>query len=168
MEYKMIYLTGFMGSGKTTIGAELGGKLAAKVIDTDRWIEEREGHTIKAIFAEKGEAYFRDLETEALKEIKGNHLIVTTGGGIVGRQENRELMKKNGKVIYLHCQIEELMKRLKNDISRPLIQNQDQEKIAALFQSRKALYEEADVTIDTTKKEIEEVVSMIEEWLKKF
>ncbi|WP_370621829.1 shikimate kinase [Bacillus sp. JCM 19034] len=168
MEYKMIYLIGFMGSGKTTVGAALREQIAANVVDTDQWIEKREGRTVKEIFAEKGEAYFRNLETEALKEIKDNHLIVTTGGGIVSRKENRDLMKDSGKVIYLECQIEELLRRLKDDASRPLLQDQDQEKIVELFYSRKVFYEEADLTIDTTKKGIEEIVSIIDKWLKKF
>ncbi|MFA9457250.1 shikimate kinase [Halalkalibacter sp. AB-rgal2] len=167
MERKLIYLTGFMGSGKTTVGSKLGEKWSMDVIDTDQWIEHKEKKSIAEIFADEGEAHFRDLETEALKSIKTDSLIITTGGGIVGREENRKLMKRQGKIVYLYCDIEEIIRRLEDDTSRPLIQHRDEEKITALFRSRMVLYEEADVIIDTTKKSVEEIVEAITLWRRK-
>ncbi|GAE31844.1 shikimate kinase I [Halalkalibacter hemicellulosilyticusJCM 9152] len=167
MEHKLIYLTGFMGSGKTTVGSKLGERWSMEVIDTDQWIEHKERKSIAEIFAGESEAYFRDLETEALKTIKEDSLIITTGGGIVEREENRKLMKLQGKIVYLYCGIEEIIRRLEGDTSRPLIQHQDEEKITALYRSRMALYEEADVIIDTTRKSVEEIVEEITLWRKK-
>lgn len=159
------FITGFMGSGKTTIGQALGEKLGLHVIDIDQWIEEKEKKEIKDIFKEKGEDYFRELETEALQAVSEKNVIVTTGGGIVTRAVNREWMKKNGVIIYLHCEIEEVLSRLEGDKSRPNFRA-DREEMEKLFLSRKKFYEEAHITIDTTGKTVEEIVEQLTSRLK--
>lgn len=161
----LYYMTGFMGSGKTTIGEALAEELKFKVIDLDQWIEENEQQVIKTIFAEKGESYFRELETKALEEVNGRNLIITTGGGIVTKKYNRQLMQEKGTIIYLKCEIDEIIKRLEGDESRPNFRG-DRSQVEQLFLKRKALYEEADITVDTTGKSISEIIHEIKELLK--
>ncbi len=151
------YITGFMGSGKTTVGQALAKKNGFRVIDVDQWIEEKEQQVIKDIFAEKGESYFRQLETSALEVIDGDKLIITTGGGIIMKQQNRKIMKKNGVVIYLQCELDEVLRRLEGDDSRPNLRG-DRKQIEQLFETRKPYYEEADISIDTTGKSVEQIV----------
>lgn len=158
------YITGFMGSGKTTIGQALAKQLHYQVIDTDQWIEEKEQQSVRELFQTKGEAYFRKQETIALESISGTNIIVTTGGGIVENEYNRQLMKKQGVIIYLKCELNELLKRLEGDKSRPLLQSK--EKVEKLFHSRQAYYEEADFIIDTTLKTVQQVVDEIKALLK--
>lgn len=162
-----VYITGFMGSGKTTVGRALSEKLNRRAVDLDEWIEKREQMEIRQIFAEKGEAYFRDLETKTLQAVKGPNLIITTGGGIVTRTENREWMKKHGIVVYLRCELNEIMRRLKGDKSRPNFRG-DRKAMERLFQSRKAAYEEADIIVDTTEKSVAQIVAEISERLKRY
>lgn len=152
------YITGFMGSGKTTIGQALAKELSFNVIDTDQWIEEQEKQRISELFQTKGEPYFRKQETNALKAIAGQRLIITTGGGIVTKEENRKLMKEKGKIIYLKCDIEEILRRLEDDATRPLLQGKDKAKIEQLFLARKAYYEDADIIIDTTGRPVSDIV----------
>ncbi|WP_245308335.1 shikimate kinase [Halalkalibacter urbisdiaboli] len=154
----MIYLTGFMGSGKTTIGQALGKALGYQVVDTDQWIENEEQVQIRELFQEKGEQYFRDLETKALQELKEKPLLVTTGGGIVIRKENREIMDERGTVVYLHCEIDEIIRRTEGDESRPLLQNKNKQAVLELFQQRLPLYKQADIIIDTTEKTVMQIV----------
>ncbi|MET3507007.1 shikimate kinase [Halalkalibacter oceani] len=153
------YLTGFMGSGKTTIGQALANELSFNVIDTDQWIEEQEKQRISELFQTKGEPYFRKQETKALETIAGQRLIITTGGGIVIKEENRQLMKEKGNIIYLKCDIEEILRRLQDDETRPLLQGKDKAKIEQLFLARKAFYEDADIIIDTTGRTVNDIIN---------
>jgi shikimate kinase len=155
-----IYLTGFMGSGKTTVGQALGKAIGYQVIDTDQWIEQTYRTSISTIFEEKGESYFRSLETEALRNLLNKRAIITTGGGIVVREENRQIMKQSGKVIFLDCEIEEVIRRTSMDHSRPLLKQKNKEQISAMFKERLPFYREADIQIDTTGKSI---LSLVEE-----
>lgn len=154
-----IFLIGFMGSGKSTIGSELCARLHADFADTDAYIEEMQGRLIKDIFAVEGEAYFRDLETRAIQEVSGT--VVSTGGGIVERKENITAMKERGKIVYLHASFPEISRRLAGDETRPLWKQDEQEK-EKLFNRRQPLYEEAaDLTVKTDGKDVEQIVSDI-------
>lgn len=159
------YIIGFMGSGKTTIGESLAEKMKFQVVDVDQWIEEKEQQAIKDIFAEKGESYFRQLETEALQQINGEPLLITTGGGIVERDLNLQIMKEKGTIIYLKCGLDEIFRRLEGDESRPNFQGNRQQ-IEALFMSRQPYYEQADITIDTTNKSVADIVNELHPLLK--
>lgn len=161
-----IYITGFMGSGKTTVGQALAKSLGYQVTDTDKWIEEMEGQSISSIFKQYGEPYFRDLETNALQQISGNQLIITTGGGIIMRPENREIMKEKGKTIYLQCDLDEVFLRLNDDTTRPLLKKEDKSNVEKLYQSRLPFYKEADHTINTTGKSIHLIVQELKSLLK--
>lgn len=163
---KRVYLTGFMGAGKTTVGRALAEQLCVPMIDTDSYIEEKVGKPIKQIFAEEGEAAFRRYEREFLRTLPADKLIVTTGGGMVIQPENREWMKQTGTIIYLHCEFAEIMRRLADDDTRPLFSNQQAE-FQRLWEQRLPYYSEAHIVIDTTGKRVEEIVQEIMEWIKK-
>ncbi|MGN1400705.1 MAG: shikimate kinase [Bacillus sp. (in: firmicutes)] len=156
-----IYLTGFMGSGKSTVGKKLADKLEIPGYDLDALIEKRIGMAISDAFASRGEEFFRKAETEVLKELPVSGAIVMTGGGVVLKEENRQWMKENGVVIYLSCDVEEIKKRLEGDTSRPLIQGERLKEIERLFLGRQALYEEADIIVETTGKTPENIVREI-------
>jgi shikimate kinase len=165
---KSIYLIGFMGAGKTTVGKSMGAKWNWPVFDTDEEIVQKTKKSIHQIFEENGEEAFRLLETEILKELPVSRSIITTGGGIVLKDENRKWMKKNGIVVFLYAEPEEIFRRLENDNSRPLLKNNKKAAIKELFQSRLPLYKKAaDFTIDTTGKEMNEIIKEIEECLTK-
>lgn len=159
---KSIYLTGFMGAGKTTIGKALGEYLKMPVFDTDQEIEKIEARTINEIFERKGEAYFRAFETRILGELPVEDAVITTGGGIVCREENRKLLKEHGTVIFLFASEEEIVKRLKQDETRPLLKGDKIARIATLYNERLPLYKQtADYMVNTTGKGIAEVVTEI-------
>ncbi len=150
-----------MGAGKTTVGRMLSKQLSIPVIDTDHWVEDNQQKSIKDIFQENGEEFFRALETEALKELCMNSRnIITTGGGIVLRHENRQLMKDHGFVVFLYCDLEETTRRLAEDQSRPLFKA-DISANKIRFEERLPFYQEADKTINTTKKSVDEIVTEI-------
>lgn len=162
---KNIYLIGFMGSGKSSIGKSLGLLLDYRFVDTDSEIEKKYGQMIPSIFEKYGEKTFRTYETEVLKTLElGN--IVSTGGGIVESAENMNIMKKSGTVIYLQTTFDEIAKRLESDQSRPLW-NKNPHKKKELYRRRNKLYLNcADYIIVTDEKSIEEVAKEIEYFLK--
>lgn len=157
-----IILIGFMGTGKTTVGRALAKKFGMTQVDMDASIEQREGCTIAEIFRDKGEAYFRDVESEVLLElIQKEKLIITTGGGVVLREKNRELMIQNGLVIALDASEEEIVNRVKNDPDRPLLAGDPAERVRSLKKERVGLYQFAPIQIDTTAKSVELILGEI-------
>jgi len=165
---KAIYVTGFMGAGKTTIGKQLAEQLQLRVMDTDQMIEEIYGKSITEIFAEDGETTFRMYEKEILKTLPTDNIVITTGGGIVIQKENREWMRENGIVIYLHCEPEEIFRRLAHDNTRPLLKQNKKEEIRRLLLERLPYYKEANITVNTTKLAVQEVVDDIVKRLKSY
>lgn len=160
-----LILIGFMGSGKTSVGVRLSFVMKRAIEDTDKMIEKREGKTISTIFAEEGEAAFREKETALLKELSGTlqHKILSVGGGTPLREENRNLLKQTGTVVYLRIQPQTVYERLKDDDTRPLLQCEDPlERITNLLNQRKDIYEAAaDIVVDVDGLEMEEVISKI-------
>ena len=148
-----IILTGFMGSGKTTVGKLLSERYGYTFIDTDQYIEEKCGCTIAELFSKKGEAYFRQLETDILKELNASltHAVLSTGG-LPLREENAAELATLGTVIYLQITPEEVISRLSGDNTRPLLSGDDPEqKVRDLLTYRTPLYERvADLTIPAT------------------
>lgn len=156
-----IYLTGFMGAGKTTVGERLGEILTLDVFDTDKVIEGVCEKSISDIFADEGEAYFREYEESTIKKLSRNRVIITTGGGVVENEGIRTFMKENGISIYLHCDPKVIMSRLEGDVTRPLLQEKKPQAITAIFEARLPYYLEADYTINTTMKSVGAIVSEI-------
>lgn len=162
-----VILIGFMGSGKTTIGHTLQEKYGYEFLDTDAYIEEKEGRKISQIFQEDGEAYFRRLETQVLRELAGkvSHKLIATGGGTPLQRENARLLRELGRVYYLRTGEEEIWKRVKDSQDRPLLACEDPRgRIRELFHQRQALYQHAaHVEIDTDGKTPEEIAHMIDQ-----
>jgi len=163
-KYKNIYLIGLMGSGKTTLGKILSKKLDKDFYDSDQVIEEKLGVNVPMIFEYEGEAGFREREKDILKElVSKQNIVLATGGGIILSESNRDLLAKNGIVIYLKSNQKDLVLRMKNDKTRPLLKNGNVELIIKkLCQEREPLYEEiADFKVVTKNKRIYEVVNEI-------
>ncbi|WP_243386347.1 shikimate kinase [Bacillus kexueae] len=158
---KTIYLVGFMGSGKTTIGRMLAESLNIPVVDTDEEIVQKVQMDIPAIFEKYGEEYFRDVEGSCLRSIPTQNFIVTTGGGIITRDENIQWMREQGLVIYLKADVSVLVKRIQNDANRPLANNKSIEEIRELHEKRKSQYEKAHLVIDTTDRTTKEVLEKV-------
>ena len=158
-----ILLTGFMGAGKTTVGKKLSKRLGYFFIDTDREIEKKQECSISEIFKYGGEICFRDLETNMLQQLQSKqNLVIATGGGMVMRQENRNLMQNLGTRVYLKVGLEELIRRLKKDKKRPLLQESSPiERITEMLEQRKSIYEEAECIVDTTDLSPQQMVSEI-------
>ncbi len=158
-----IFITGFMGTGKSTIAHTLSNKMGKKCIDIDSIIENREGKPIVNIFNEEGESYFRKLEKEVLKEIlKKKNLIVATGGGTLLDEENFQLAQKNGIIVLLKARPEVIFNRLKKENTRPLLSGENMlEKIICLMNKRKKQYSRFTNCIDTSDIPVEEVVKKV-------
>ncbi|GAB6072554.1 shikimate kinase [Venenivibrio stagnispumantis] len=160
---KNIFLIGFMGSGKSTIGRLLAEKLNMKFIDIDKEIEKKEGKSIKDIFKEKGESYFRELERKEIELFsEKSGYVVSTGGGLGANKDNMEKMKKNGIVIWLDVSLEEVLKRCGNDKNRPLLQLPFEE-LKKLYEERKKIYSLADIHINVNSKTPQEILKEIYE-----
>ncbi|MDC0475251.1 shikimate kinase [Methylophilaceae bacterium] len=163
-KYKNIYLIGLMGSGKTTLGKILSKKLDKQFYDSDHVIEEKLGVDVPMIFEYEGEAGFREREKDSLKElVSKKNIVLATGGGIILSKSNRDLLSDNGIVIYLKSSQKDLIKRMKNDKTRPLLKDGNiEEIIKKLCKDREPLYEEiANFEIMTKNKRIHEVINEI-------
>ena len=161
MAKNKVILTGFMGCGKSTIGRILAEKRGQELLDTDHYIEQKQGRSISDIFATQGEEAFRDMETEALRELiqKQDPMVIALGGGLpiggnlygeepvrqralLRGERNRELLAELGYVFYLKITPEEVYRRLKGDTTRPLLQTEDPyARITELLQQRDVWYE---------------------------
>lgn len=141
-----IVLIGFMGSGKTSVGDCLANKLSFGFVDTDQMIEEKNQMAITKIFAEQGEEYFRDLETNTIKDMLQNFesCVISTGGGLPLREVNSDILKELGYVVYLKVSRDTVLARLKGDHSRPLLAGENaSEKVDTMIKYRDPIYEKA-------------------------
>lgn len=159
-----IFLIGFMGAGKSTVAAELERQLHIPHAEMDALIVEREGMAISDIFAEKGETYFRDVETALLKDLtEKKGIIISCGGGAVMRDENAALMKQCGKIVLLTATPETIYERVKDSTDRPILNgNMNVDYIRELMEKRKDRYlAVADVIVATDQKSAEEITREI-------
>jgi shikimate kinase len=158
-----IFLIGFMGAGKSTVGIRLAQQLGCEFTDLDQLIVAREGMSIAAVFAARGEFYFRDCESAVLAEwTHAKQTVVATGGGIVGRAGNRTFMKTNGQVVYLRASWPTLEQRLAMGRGRPLADPQrGLDEVRKLWETRLPWYEEADLIVDTDDVSVNAVVKEI-------
>ncbi|MHB1688607.1 MAG: shikimate kinase [Ignavibacteriaceae bacterium] len=175
MKNNIIYLTGFMGAGKSTVGPILANTLGWDFYDLDRVIEAKLEKKITDIFKEEGEKYFRQVEQETFKELSsGKNIIISLGGGTIANQVNIDYFKNHGKIIYLKISSEEAYKRLKFKKDRPILTNDGTvnlskkkfiDRLNKLLNSRKHFYEQADLTIETDNvsigKTVDEIAKLI-------
>ncbi|MBH1986142.1 MAG: shikimate kinase [Burkholderiales bacterium] len=162
----VVSLVGLPGGGKSTVGRQLARRLGARFLDSDTVLEERIGMPIRAYFEQHGEAAFRDLEEEVIRDLTTGHggpLILATGGGAVLRPANRQRLHDSSTVIYLRSTPDELYRRLRHDTQRPLLQVADPlAKLRELHEQRHPLYEEvAHYRVDTGRPSVATLVNMI-------
>lgn len=158
---KNLFLCGFMGCGKSSLGSAAAKKLGCPFIDLDRYIVEQAGMSVPEIFDTFGEAGFRERETQALKDL--NHLngvIVATGGGALVNPENASLCRERGLVLYIDVEFDTCYRRIRGDANRPLAAKPLPE-LRQLYQTRKLSYiKNSDLTIRNTffKQTVDELV----------
>lgn len=162
-----IILIGFMGSGKTCVGERLAQRLSYHFCDTDQMIERKTGDTINHIFEAHGEEYFRNLETELLKDMipRTNQSVISTGGGLPIREVNARLLKEMGYVVYLKASRQTTINRLRGDSTRPLLKGEElEQKVDRMLKVRTPIYEQAaHKIIATDDKSIDDIVHFIME-----
>lgn len=169
MEEEMgnVILIGFMGCGKSTVGLRLSYRLRRTLIDTDKEIEKEERRAISDIFAADGEAYFRDRETAIIQKLinNANNQIISVGGGLPVREQNRALLHKLGQVFYLQAEAATIYERVKDDTTRPLLQVEEPlKRIETLIRERDPYYRAAaDVVITVDGKSFSQILDEIEE-----
>lgn len=158
-----IILTGFMGTGKSTVGKKIADRLGWPFIDTDDLIEEKAGMIVSNIFAKHGEAYFRTLERQVIDNVcRGTGKVVATGGGAMTIEENARRLQESGTVICLTAEPEVILSRVQDNVDRPLLQGADPlGKIRTLLSARAEAYARADIIIDTSHLDIDETVAVI-------
>ncbi|MFH1540915.1 MAG: shikimate kinase [Elusimicrobiota bacterium] len=147
-----IVLTGFMATGKSDVGKKIAYILKIKFVDTDKLIEKKIGMKISEIFAKKGERFFRDVESEIAETVsKHKNYIIATGGGIVLRQKNINVLKKNGKIVNLYASTGKILERVFENTDRPLLNVKDRKKeIQKLLKQRQPFYKKCDFSVNTT------------------
>src|SRR3989338_6200720 len=160
---KNIVVVGFMGAGKSLISKKLAQKLNFPVFSTDKLIEEKEGRSISNIFQSSTETYFRKVEKEiVLKVSEQENVIIDCGGGVVLDADNIANLKRNGSIFYLFTPPETIYERVKHKTTRPLLNSENPgEKIKELLKQRQPFYAQADHTIDTRDKTVDEIVNEI-------
>jgi shikimate kinase len=159
-----MFLIGFMGTGKTTVGSRLAKTLNWALYDSDHEIVKREGRSIPEIFETEGEVYFRQVETAVLADLATRErAVITTGGGAVLAAANRECMQTSGHVVHVTATLDEIVRRVAGDTNRPLLQSADslRARVEQLILDRQGLYDFAELAIETTGKEIDAIVSEI-------
>ena len=175
---KNIFLTGFMGCGKTSVGRVLSDRLGYRFVDLDEAVVLQAGSSVKEIFASLGEAEFRRLESQALATVAGGAgvvvstgggagAVVPTGGGAVIAAPNRAIMRQAGCIVNLTASAEAIAARLNGDSERPLLQGDASlERIRNMLETREQFYADADLRIDTTAKSVGAVAAEILDSLK--
>ncbi len=160
-----IILTGPMGSGKSSVGKILASRLGYRFMDLDALIVEKTGKSINQIFDDEGEDKFRELESLVLSSLSGQQrIILSTGGGAVLREENREQLHALGLVVNLSATVDELTSRLSKADDRPLLKGDEplSARIKRILNERERFYADADIRIDTTGKKLEDVARKID------
>jgi shikimate kinase len=164
-----VFLIGMPGAGKSTIGKGLAKALRRPFVDLDQQIEQRCGVAIPVIFEIEGEQGFRKRESQALAEVAQQRgKVVATGGGAVLAQENQEILRNDGVVVYLRASVDELHRRTNRDRNRPLLATNDpRQRLSELFEQRGPLYESlADIVVDSGASTVPAVIQQISSQLR--
>jgi shikimate kinase len=160
MAYGRVYLIGFMGAGKTTVGRQLAKELHWQFFDLDQEIEKREKRRISEVFRDNGEPHFRELERRHLAELSSvEHAVIALGGGAYLDPQNRELVEKTGLTIWLKVSFAKVADRVKIDGTRPKFADKDHAE--RLYRSREPFYANANIHISTDGRSPESVVKEI-------
>ena len=162
MEQNLV-LTGFMGTGKTSVGKAIAEKLGRTFIDTDAWIEQRTNRLVSAIFVEDGEDRFRAYEAEACEALaEPRNLVIATGGWTLGPEKNRAALQRGGRVICLRAEPDTILARLHGATDRPLLASDDRaEKLRTLLKQRDPVYRSFAWQVDTTRMDVAEVMLQV-------
>lgn len=164
-----LYLVGFMGAGKSTVGERLAEQLGYAFRDLDELIVEKTGRTIHELFREEGEEFFRDRETELLEEQSRSEesLVLATGGGVPERSKNKRILSRTGTSIYLNVDFDVIYERIREGKNRPLVPDGEgaYEELRTLWENRQSCYEESDVVVSLRDEEPSTVVDRILEAL---
>jgi shikimate kinase len=176
-KFSRIYLTGFMTSGKSTIGPILANVLGWDFCDLDKIIENEYKKTIVQIFEMIGEAEFRKVESEYLKKVSlKENIVISLGGGTICNDENLKFIKENGKLIFLNVSLETLRRRLKKKLDRPLFRDlvledrpdeEFDERIIGLLKKREPYYKQADITIQSDNYKVGITVDILAEQIER-
>ncbi len=175
---RLIYLAGFMGSGKSTIGPILANTLGYQFVDVDRRIEQEKGKSVSSIFKEEGEKAFRTVERAILTQVSGmDDTVVSLGGGTVAHEDNFRLIRSSGIIVYLHLSPEEAVRRMKHKTDRPLLKDSEgnplpadmlEQRVRDLLALREVFYQRADIVVPTEKHNVGVTVDTIVRKLKQF
>ena len=163
-QIRNLALIGFMGTGKSSVGRQVAAHLNFQFLDTDEVVESRAGKSITRIFAEDGEAAFRDWERKIVAELaQMNRVVVSTGGGLAANEANLASLKEHALVVCLWAGPESIWQRVRHQAHRPLLQDADPlAKIRRLLEQREPFYRQADVLVNTEMRGIKEVVQHVE------
>lgn len=167
----LVYLAGFMGSGKSTIGPILANSLGFEFVDIDKLVEQKAGKRIVDIFSTDGEQAFRSIEQMSLKEVAArDHCVISLGGGTIANEENFHLIRESGIIVYLQLSPGEILQRVHHRTDRPLLTAADgaklpveeiQQRVMDLLQRREQFYGRADVVIQSDRKRVGATVDEI-------
>jgi shikimate kinase len=170
---EMIYLAGMMGAGKSTVGNALAQKLGRRFVDLDQTIEAATSMSVREVFKQKGENYFRDIESKTLRKTANSiPSVVALGGGALSRTENLDFVKETGRSIYLRAPVDILIANLQERNERPLIAEEPTEealktKLEALLQKRRENYEACDFILDINRDmSADDIANRIVEYLR--
>lgn len=173
---RLIYLAGFMGSGKSTVGPILANTLGYEFVDIDKLIEQKAEQPIVQLFETVGEKGFRNLEREVLREVAGlDGYVVSLGGGTIANEENFQLIQQSGIVVYLRLPLEEILQRVQHKQDRPMLKSREGKplppdelaaRIEQLLRHREQFYDRADIIISTDKQKVGATVDAIVRRLK--
>lgn len=159
---RSVALTGFMGCGKSAVGRELAQMCAAEFIDCDDYIVKKAGKPIPEIFAEVGEAGFRDMESRCIAELAGRSgAVIALGGGAVLRRENIDLLRESCRVVRIKTDVAKVLRNTAGDRSRPLLRGKTPEQVAELMALREPYYQNCDLTVDASKTDPRETAGII-------
>ena len=161
---KIIAIIGLMGVGKTTIGAKLAKRLQLYFVDCDQEIEDAERNSIKEIFAQKGEKYFREVEKQTIKNIvlRDEAVVLSLGGGAFENRETQDILREKAVIIWLHAKIDTILHRIGNKNTRPLLnQENKREVLEKLIRERYPAYSTADLEFNTAEDSQELIINKI-------